>query len=148
LCPARGALNLSFLRGIDGESKFRGRVGRLSFHTVCLSFATLASVAARSPCTAAAVTLFSEMLSCARQLVNGTTIRQEKGRASIEYFHVELDAHVILLAEGLAAESYLNTGNRGFFANSGEPLVLHPDLTDETDYPAREVGSCAPANAA
>ena len=44
----------------------------------------------------------------------------------------------------LPAESYLDTGNRGFFANSGAPLVLHPDLTDETDYPAREVGSCAP----
>jgi Hint domain len=83
-------------------------------------------------------------LICARQLVNGTTIRQEKGWTSVEYFHVELDAHAILLAEGLPAESYLNTGNRGFFANSGEPLVLHPDLTDESDYPAREAASCAP----
>jgi hypothetical protein len=83
-------------------------------------------------------------LICARQLINGTTIRRETGWTSVEYFHVELDAHAILLAEGLAAESYLNTGNRGFFANSGEPLVLHPDLTDETDYPARAAGSCAP----
>jgi len=83
-------------------------------------------------------------LICARQLVNGSTIRQEAGRTSVEYFHVELDTHAILLAEGLPAESYLNTGNRCFFANSGEPLVLHPDLTDETDYPAREAGSCAP----
>ena len=83
-------------------------------------------------------------LICARQLINGTTIRQEKGLTAVEYFHVELDAHAILLAEGLPAESYLNTGNRGFFANSGEPLVLHPDLTDETDYPTREAGSCAP----
>jgi hypothetical protein len=83
-------------------------------------------------------------LICARQLVNGSTIRQEKGLTSVEYFHVELDAHAILLAEGLPAESYLDTGNRGFFANSGEPLVMHPDLTDETDYPAREAGSCAP----
>ena len=83
-------------------------------------------------------------LICARQLVNGTTIRQEKGWTSVEYFHVELDAHAILLAEGLPAESYLNTGNHGFFANSDEPLVLHPDLTDETDYPTREAGSCAP----
>ena len=83
-------------------------------------------------------------LICARQLVNGTTISQEKSLPSVEYFHVELDAHAILLAEGLPAESYLNTGNRGFFANGGEPLVLHPDLTDETDYPARAAGSCAP----
>jgi Hint domain len=83
-------------------------------------------------------------LICARQLINGSTIRQETGRASVEYFHVELDVHAILLAEGLPAESYLNTGNRGFFANSGEPLVLHPDLTDESDYPTRAAGSCAP----
>jgi collagen type I/II/III/V/XI/XXIV/XXVII alpha len=83
-------------------------------------------------------------LICARQLVNGTTIRQEKDWTSVEYFHVELDAHAILLAEGLPAESYLNTGNRGFFANSGESLVLHPDLTDEADYPTREAASCAP----
>jgi hypothetical protein len=83
-------------------------------------------------------------LICARQLVNGSTIRQEMGWTSVEYFHVELDSHAILVAEGLPAESYLNTGNRGFFANSGEPFVLHPDLTDETDYPAREAGSCAP----
>jgi hypothetical protein len=52
--------------------------------------------------------------------------------------------HATLLAEGLPAESYIDTGNSGFFANSSAPLVLHPDLTDETDYPTREAGSCAP----
>ena len=85
-----------------------------------------------------------DRLICARQLINGTTIRQEQDWNSVDYFHVELDAHAILLAEGLPTESYLNTGNRGFFANSDQPLVLHPDLTDETDYPTREAGSCAP----
>jgi Hint domain len=83
-------------------------------------------------------------LICARQLVNGMTIRQDTGWSAVEYFHVELDSHAILLAEGLPAESYLNTGNHGFFINSGEPLVLHPDMTDETDYPTRAAGSCAP----
>jgi hypothetical protein len=83
-------------------------------------------------------------LICARQLINGTTICAEKGWTAVEYFHVELDSHAILFAEGLPAESYLDTGNRGFFANSGEPLVLHPDMTDETDYPTREAASCAP----
>ena len=73
-----------------------------------------------------------------------TTIRSERGWTAIDYYHVELDQHAILLAEGLPAESYLDTGNRGFFSNSGEPLVLHPNLTDETDYPTREAGSCAP----
>ena len=83
-------------------------------------------------------------LICARQLINGTTIRQEQDWKAVDYFHVELEAHAILLAEGLPAESYLNTGNQGFFANSDQPLVLHPNLTNETDYPTREAGSCAP----
>ena len=84
------------------------------------------------------------MLICARQLVNGTTIRQELDWTAVDYYHVELDDHAILLAEGLPAESYIDTGNSGFFANSGQPMVLHPDLTDETAYPTREAGSCAP----
>ena len=71
-------------------------------------------------------------LICARQLVNGSTIRQETDWTAVDYYHVELDQHAILLAEGLPAESYIDTGNSGFFANSGAPLVLHPDLTDET----------------
>jgi Hint domain len=83
-------------------------------------------------------------LICARQLVNGTTIRQELGLTEVDYYHVELDEHAILLAEGLPAESYLDTGNSGFFANSGAPTMLHPDLTDPSDYPTREAGSCAP----
>lgn len=83
-------------------------------------------------------------LICARQLINSTTIRQETDWTAVDYYHVELDDHAILLAEGLPAESYLNTGNAGFFSNSGRPMVLHPDLTDESDYPNREAGSCAP----
>jgi Hint domain len=83
-------------------------------------------------------------LICARQLVNGATIRQELDWTAVDYYHVELDQHAILLAEGLPAESYIDTGNSGFFANSGAPMTLHPDLTEETDYPAREASSCAP----
>jgi Hint domain len=83
-------------------------------------------------------------LICARQLVNGTTIRQETNWTAVDYYHVELDHHAILLAEGLSAESYIDTGNAGFFANSDAPLVLRPDLTDESAYPTREAGSCAP----
>jgi len=84
------------------------------------------------------------VLICAKQLVNGTTIRRERDWTAVDYYHVELDQHAILLAEGLPAESYLDTGNKGFFANSGQPMVLHPDLTDETAYPTREADSCAP----
>ncbi len=77
----------------------------------------------------------------ARLLVNGGTIIQDTDCASITYFHIELDSHDILLAEGLAAESYLDTGNSGLFANAAEPLILHPDLSGQAGRLAR---SCAP----
>ena len=75
-----------------------------------------------------------------RLLINGTTIRQVL-RPSVVYYHVELEQHDVLLAEGLAAESYLDTGNRGMFANGEAPVVAHPDFDAGADR--REVGSCA-----
>jgi hypothetical protein len=83
-------------------------------------------------------------LVCARQLVNESTIQRAPDLTEVEYFHIELDSHAILLAEGLRAESYLETGNRGFFANSDHPLILHPDLITPADFPTRESGSCVP----
>ena len=83
-------------------------------------------------------------LICARQLTNGATIRQDTDRNSIVYYHVELEKHAIMLAEGLPAESYLDTGNRGFFANSDQPGHLYPDLTDDADNATREANSCEP----
>lgn len=56
-------------------------------------------------------------------LVNGTTIIEEC-RESVVFFHIELDHHAILLAEGAHAESYLDTGNRTQFANC--PLDYDP----------------------
>jgi hypothetical protein len=53
----------------------------------------------------------------ARRLVNGATILVERVPA-ITYWHVELATHDVLLAEGLPAESYLDTGNRAAFANA------------------------------
>jgi uncharacterized repeat protein (TIGR03803 family) len=52
----------------------------------------------------------------AKELVNGATIVQELDIAEVHYFHIELEQHDILLAEGLTAESYLDTGNRDAFA--------------------------------
>ncbi len=67
----------------------------------------------------------------ARHLVNGRTICQERAD-SVTYFHVELAAHDVILAEGLACESYLDTGNRGAFANGaqvgGGAVMLHADF--------------------
>jgi Hint domain len=84
------------------------------------------------------------MLICAQQLMNGKTIRRESGLRSVHYYHIALEEHAVLFAEGLPAESYLDTGNRGFFDNADAPRLLHPDLLDSGDTPDREAGSCAP----
>ncbi len=62
-----------------------------------------------------------------RCLINGITVRQEPV-ASVTYYHVELPRHAAILAEGLPAESYLDLGNRGAFANGGGAVALHPDF--------------------
>ncbi len=51
-------------------------------------------------------------------LVNGTSIAQTAPEA-VTYWHVELDQHDVMLAEGLPVESYLDTGNRAEFCDSG-----------------------------
>jgi hypothetical protein len=75
----------------------------------------------------------------AKILVNGRSIVQEP-RDHITYFHVELERHDILLAESLPVESYLETGNRNFFENCGEAMVLHPHMAQTK----REAEGCAP----
>lgn len=64
----------------------------------------------------------------AKMLINGRTVTQVQV-TEIEYFHVELDGHDILLAEGLPAESYLDTGDRAVFENGGGAMILHPDFS-------------------
>jgi serralysin len=77
-----------------------------------------------------------------KRLENGDSVRQIDA-ASVTYFHVELDAHDVVLAEGLPAESYLDTGNRQAFANGGSVAALHPDFTRGESL-AWEALSCAP----
>ena len=64
----------------------------------------------------------------AGKLINGVSITQELAARSVHYFHVELDGHDILLGDGMPAESYLDTGNRGQFANAAQVVALHPDF--------------------
>ena len=68
-----------------------------------------------SPGHALCLDLLGEVLVPAATLVNGTTITREDVD-SVTYWHVELDSHDVLLAENTGAESYLDVGNRAFFA--------------------------------
>ena len=74
----------------------------------------------------------------AEKLVNGATIRQVP-QERIEYWHLELDRHDLLMAEDLPAESYLDTGNRTAFGNGGSFIEAHPDFR-----PKHWAETCAP----
>jgi hypothetical protein len=71
--------------------------------------------------------LFDDVLIQAEKLVNGATIVQQP-RDHVEIWHVELDDHDIIIAEGALCESYLDTGNRSNFIGGDVFLDLHPDF--------------------
>ena len=85
--------------------------------------------------------LHDGVLIPAELLINGGSIVREVRWRAVTYYHVELDTHDILLSENLPTESYLDTGNRGMFANGGVPIWLHPDMSN--DHSRRVGGSCA-----
>lgn len=60
-----------------------------------------------------------------KYLINGTTIAQVAVE-EVMYWHVELENHDVLLAEGLPAESYLENGQRAAFDNGGGLVMAHP----------------------
>jgi hypothetical protein len=76
-----------------------------------------------------------------KHLINGATIVQEP-RDTVTYWHVELERHDVILAEGLPCESWLDTGNRAMFAN-GSVIDLHPSFA-RTAAQAWAQDACAP----
>ncbi len=62
-------------------------------------------------------------------------------QAEVTYWHVEVDGHDVLLANGLPAESYLDTGNRRGFEKAGVAL-LHFDEEPAAAYDG--AGYCLP----
>lgn len=74
-----------------------------------------------------------------RYLLNGRTISQVP-REAVSYWHVELERHDVIRAEGLPCESYLDTGNRGAFSNGDGPVLLHPDFA----LRVWDTAACAP----
>ena len=78
------------------------------------------------------------LLAPAECLVNGRSIVRERGWARVDYFHVELGSHDVILAEGAASESFVDDGSRGMFHNGREVAVQTPG---EVFYCARRVDS-------
>jgi autotransporter passenger strand-loop-strand repeat protein len=102
-----------------------------------------------SPCRDLRVTrchsfLFGDVLIPIEQLVNGETILFDENARSMSLFHIELEQHDVLFAEGALAESFRDVGNRrGFGSNTPEgreagsmptfaPLVYRGPIVDRT----------------
>ena len=67
----------------------------------------------------------------AEHLVNGRSVVQADQVVTLVYYHVELDSHDVLLAEGAPAESFLDDGSRGMFHNAFEYGRLYPGTRPE-----------------
>jgi hypothetical protein len=84
----------------------------------------------------------------AKLLVNGMSITRAYDLRSVTYYHLELDRHAVILAEGLTAESYLDTGNRTFFANAGVTNLRRTDYHVDDASQVWAEQACAPLTTA
>lgn len=84
--------------------------------------------------------LVGDVLVHAGALVNGTTITRMTRRELPErftYFHIELEAHAVVLAEGAPCESFVPNVSRARFENVAEYLAMFGEEQemDELAYP-------------
>ena len=78
------------------------------------------------------------MLIEAKDLVNHVSIVQADRVEKVEYFHIELKTHDVIIAEGALAESFVDDDCRGMFSNVHEYRRLYGDI------PTGLVQFCAP----
>ena len=74
-------------------------------------------------------------------LVNGTTIVRQRGGQAVDYVHVELRRHDVILAEGAPSETFLDDGSRGMFQNAAEFVARGPVPPSPGRYCAPRVES-------
>jgi hypothetical protein len=78
------------------------------------------------------------LLVPAISLRNGRSIVQIEAAGPIEYLHIELDSHDIVLAEGAPSESFEDDDSRMIFHNAADYFARYPDA------PPRPARFCAP----
>jgi hypothetical protein len=79
----------------------------------------------------------------AKDLINGVSIVQAEHVEEVEYFHIELDTHDVILAEGALSETFVDDDSRAMFHNVLEYAELYPeDIARPARYraPRLEVG--------
>ncbi len=71
-------------------------------------------------------------------LLNGTSVVRDTACTEIEYFHVELDSHDVILAEDAPSETFVDDDSRAMFHNLSEYRALYGEP------PASPAIYCAP----
>jgi Hint domain len=65
----------------------------------------------------------------AKDLVNGVSIVQAERVEKVEYFHIELETHDVIIAEGALSESFIDDDDRNMFHNAHEYRTLYPNAS-------------------
>jgi len=73
-----------------------------------------------------AVVINKKLIHAAR-LVNGKSILQDFNISEIDYYHIELEQHELILAESCPVETFMNEYFRNQFENSDEFYNLYPN---------------------
>ena len=118
-----------------GRRSYGGRfvMGRKDILPVCFKTGSLAdNVPNRDLWISPHHAMFiDDVLIEAKDLINGVSIVQAAHVDKVEYFHIELDSHDIILAEGAASESFIDDDSRGMFHNAHDYDALYPDVVTE-----------------
>ena len=70
-------------------------------------------------------------------LVNGVSIVRDTTLADVTYFHVELDSHEAIFAEGAATETFVDHNSRAMFDNADEHSLLYGNAATDVQQIAR-----------
>ena len=81
------------------------------------------------------------MLIPARCLVNGSSIAIDHDRDLVEYIHLELANHDVILAEGAASETFMDDDSRAMFQNAAEYAAMYPDAPEPSGFYAARLES-------
>ncbi len=78
--------------------------------------------------------LLGDVLVQAAALINGSSVvREHLAAVPLLYWHIELDTHAVLFAEGAPVESFLDNG--GAFVFDNWPDRVAPNAAEELPYP-------------
>jgi hypothetical protein len=79
-------------------------------------------------------TNIGDVLIEAKDLVNGVSIVQAESVDEVEYFHIELDTHDVIVAEGALSETFLDDNSRGMFHNAQDYYVLYREAASAPQH--------------